>query len=239
MSHPLAGAFLRFQRADKHLAEADSLMRVWEQECVEKVIRQEDGQYRFNGFADIPPMLPVVVGDVVHNLRAALDYLVYELSIFDSDGRIKNGTQFPIEDVKSDPANPNRGFDVRRKSYLKGLNQRHADAIERLQPYNGVGWTETLREISNPDKHRHLCVLTKEGREIAAIVRWGPEGRFGVEDLDPQAVCDTVRRFDLELDGQYTVAIALPKKGEVALMPTLRRLEADVCGTLELFKPEF
>ena len=42
-----------------------------------KVIRQDDGQSRFNGFADIPLMLPVVVSDVIHNLRAALDYLVY------------------------------------------------------------------------------------------------------------------------------------------------------------------
>lgn len=162
MGHPLEGAFLRLERAERHLHEAAELVCEWEAATKDKIIREDNGQYRFNGFADIPVMMPVVVGDVTHNFRAALDYLIYELSLLDSKGSIKDGTQFPIENVRTNPANPNRCFEGRRKTYLKGLNDRHVSAIAALQPYAGVEWTQTLRDISNTDKHRHLSVLTKE-----------------------------------------------------------------------------
>lgn len=237
MAHPLDGAGMRLARADAHLTEADKLLREWEQGCVDKIVRQDDGQYRFNGFPDIPSMLPVIVGDVMHNLRAALDYLVYELSLLDSKGQIKDGTQFPIEDVKSNPTNPSRCFDGRRKSYLKGLSDTHVDAIEALQPYNGVEWTETLRDVSNPDKHRHLTVITK-GNRVQAALKWHPDGRLYVTRFNPGGP-PKVERFDVEVDGQYTIAITLPKRGETALFPTLRRLQAEVGQTIVLFEPEF
>jgi hypothetical protein len=44
----------------------------------------------------IPEEISIVVGEICYNLRAALDYLVYELARLDS-GCIQNGTQFPIE----------------------------------------------------------------------------------------------------------------------------------------------
>ena len=43
------------------------------------------------------PIWGILVGETVYNLRAALDYLVYELAILDS-GQIQEYTQFPIED---------------------------------------------------------------------------------------------------------------------------------------------
>lgn len=241
MADPLLGATLRLVRADMHLAEAGKLRAEWEQGCIDQIVRQPDGEYRFNHWPEIPAMLPVIAGDIVHNLRAALDYLVYELSLLDSKGQVKDGTQFPIEDVKSNPKNPARCFDGRRTSYLKGLSDAHAAAIELLQPYNGVEWTETLRDISNLDKHRTLPVLTKEGRNVAALVRWNPNGRFSKERLrfDDHAKGFVVERFDVELDGQQTIAVALPKRGDVPLLPTLRRIQADVAGTLAAFKPEF
>ena len=49
----------------------------------------------------IPAMLGILIGETIYNLRAILDYLVYELAILDS-GQIQKGTQFPIEDTESE-----------------------------------------------------------------------------------------------------------------------------------------
>jgi hypothetical protein len=240
MPHPLDGPFLRLNRADRHLTEADKLVRAWEDATVKKIVRKPDGQHRFNRFADVDPVLSVVIGDATHNLRAALDYLIYELSLWDSHGCIEDGTQFPIEGSKGDdPVVAKARFRGRRESYLKGLNDRHAAIIEGLQPYNGIEWTETLRSISNPDKHRHLHAPTTAGRQVQVTIRINPDGRFVEELFDSRSVDLITRRFDVELDGQFAIAITLPNRGEVAIAPALRRIQAEVCRVLEAFKPEF
>src|SRR5205807_810975 len=43
--------------------------------------------------------------------------------------------------------------------YLKGVPPTAVTMISALQPYAGCTWTKDLRELSNPDKHRHLAAL--------------------------------------------------------------------------------
>jgi hypothetical protein len=91
----------------------------------------------------------VVIGEIVYNLRSALDYLVFELAGLDS-GCIIEGTQFPIERSQ-------KSFKWRvRGGWLDVLNAAHVAAIEALQPYRGCQWAAVLQNLSNPDKHVHL-----------------------------------------------------------------------------------
>lgn len=102
----------------------------------------------------VPPKISAIVGDVLCNLRPTLDYLVYALAYLDS-GSPQEGTQFPICDTRS-------YFKRKRKGWLKGLSPDHVAAIEALQPYDGrdeLLWLRTLRDLSNPDKHKHLSVV--------------------------------------------------------------------------------
>jgi len=238
-NHQLDGAILRWTRADIHLAEASKLVVDWAENCKKALVRDHDGEYRFlHGWPPVPATLPVVVSDVVHNLRAALDYIVYELAIKDS-GSPQDGTQFLIENVKSDPADPRRGFDARSKRCLKGLSTTHIAMIEDLQPYRGVQWSETLRDISNPDKHRHLSVLITRGRQIQYEMFWTPDGEFEGKDFEMTPDGPRFHRFNVKLDGHETIAIALPKLGQTSVMRTLRKLEAEVGRTIELFKTQF
>jgi hypothetical protein len=95
----------------------------------------------------------ILVGECVYNLRAALDYLVAELALFDS-GQVQKGTQFPIEDQEE-------GWQGKLKTgYLKGLSSGHKAIIERFQPWKGCEWTRVLRGLSNPDKHVTLTMLS-------------------------------------------------------------------------------
>src|SRR5690349_913881 len=172
--HPLYGAQLRVERADKHLAEAQSLISGFSARCREHVVPKDDGRGSVYPALptrpDLPVTLPLAVSDAIHNMRAALDYIVFELASHDS-GQIQDGTQFLIEDVKSDPANPRRGFDGRKNRCLKGLSSAHVDMVESLQPYKGVEWTKTLRDISNPDKHRMLTVIADDLSWYTVIAR--------------------------------------------------------------------
>lgn len=110
-----------------------------------------------------PPEIGITAGEVVYNLRAALDYLVFELATLGS-GEVNMRTQFPIESTPE-------GFKARRHptkrgdpNWLTGVDCSHCAAIEALQPYNGVDWTEFLRDISNEDKHRTIPILAYASR---------------------------------------------------------------------------
>ena len=236
-NHPLYGAHLRFQRADIHLSEADKLIRAFSKTCKNNIVSDNDYKTIRFEFAEIPLLLPLVVSDAIHNLRAALDYIVYELAILDS-GKVQNGTQFLIEDIKSDPVYPKRGFDGRKDRCLVGLNPVHIDMIEALQPYKRVEWTKTLRDLSNPDKHRTLTTLTTTDRRLGVRIDYRPSGQFrGAEKLTPEGI--TYDSYDIEIDGTDAIGIAGTDPSAPSLMGTLRRLEAEVCRTIELFKPEF
>jgi len=108
--------------------------------------------------APIDPTLPLMVGDCVHNLRSALDHLVYRLAI-------KNGaspecaekTFFPIYLTKDD-------FDRRVKKLVKPFISDAALAeIENSQPYTAYDVPDTadiwvLHQLDIIDKHRLLIV---------------------------------------------------------------------------------
>lgn len=101
---------------------------------------------------EIPEAVPVVLGEAVYNLRAALDYAVGQVSLKQSPPEINSSprrNQFPIE---STPA----GFQGRRLTFLAGVGDGVASYIEGLQPYNNCEWTRRLAELSNLDKHNQL-----------------------------------------------------------------------------------
>ncbi len=117
----------------------------------------------------------LIIGDIVHNLRGALDHLVWELSLFGSGGQMPSNPdiiQFPIRDNPL-PSNPApQDFLKTYRLYL--VKPRHRAIIERHQPYHpwhGSGRIEHpfihLRNLSNDDKHREV--------KPVPLLRWGVE----------------------------------------------------------------
>jgi len=109
-----------------------------------------------------PPILPILIGETIYNLRAALDYLVYELFYLDT-GETTNITKFVIEDSEQSwdrrIPTPDTPKDKIRKMWIHRLTAAHQAALKRLQPCYGCKWTGVLRELSNPDKHRRLLTV--------------------------------------------------------------------------------
>jgi len=104
------------------------------------------------------PMWGVRVGEIVHNMRSALDHIVWELVILNTGNPPRtNQNQFPIFETEA-------GFNAR--GVRKFLHDVRADAINLIQseqPFRtGEGVKSPLwhmRELSNADKHRTLHIV--------------------------------------------------------------------------------
>ena len=114
---------------------------------------------------DLPVMDPtwsLRVGDIVHNLRSALDHLAWQLVILDG-GQPNRTTQFPIR--KSPLKNGSRTPTQLQPTVNK---PEILDALEAVQPYldqegkpanyaNNLLWC--LHRLDITDKHRLLLVV--------------------------------------------------------------------------------
>jgi len=249
----LAGAFARIDRADRHIDELKLLIEGYRKLQEEKFIADQkainmrmnqlfryspgdkiSSRFRSKLLPDFPLDAAVIVGEVIYNLRAALDYLIYELAWHDS-GSEKHGTQFLIEKERVNRKDPDRGFLPRSKTCLAGLHQHHIDAIETLQPYKGCTWTKTLKSISNPDKHRRLTAVGGTV-EATTVVEHGIRG--SLDDRSGQilrgvAASDT----DTHIDLQYALKVTLPDGTDI--VKPLEILKREVRATLDAFQPEF
>lgn len=250
MAHPLNGALAHLDRADRNILELESFVQGYLGKNKNDPFANYNPEpeqlrsgFKFdsvhNRTISPPPSIDgaVLVSATIHHLRAALDYLIYELAREDSAGVAQDGTQFPIEDVKSDPKNPKRGFDYRTNTYLKGLSPVHVTAIEQLQPYFGVVWTKALRDISNPDKHRKLTAIRARDRAVRRIVSGQPgsfEGKPG--KVFPGAGRDG---DDVYLESYYSINVELPEWNELPVVDALKYLQRNVRATIEAFQSEF
>jgi hypothetical protein len=116
----------------------------------------------------LPTNLPLIFGDAYFNLRAALDYLVFQLHLRHYRGsvptKVARVSAFPIE---SQPPLAKGGTPLppARWEAIRNLGRRERAAIVWLQPYQRRGRhltrhaREALSDIStlnNIDKHREL-----------------------------------------------------------------------------------
>lgn len=129
---------------------------------------------------DFPDHWPLVLGEILYNLRCALDHAVYELTILNL-GAEREGTEFPVFSDKGRFREKKKGtgepLKVSGLYRIRGLTQKTQAVIEALQPFcvqNSVpGQLHTLallNEMNNIDKHRtlHIC------RQYPAAYTWTP-----------------------------------------------------------------
>jgi hypothetical protein len=91
----------------------------------------------------------VVVADMFHNLRAALDYLVYQLVISAGATPKPKQNSFPVVQLETDWGSKSGGA-------LNGLTQADKDEIKRLQPFDpshdGPRWP--MPPVRSPARRR-------------------------------------------------------------------------------------
>lgn len=162
---------LRLRRADKHLKELKGLIDAFENSSGYMVSERIEGKrkeyvYRLCFTSKPAEEIPVIVGDFLHNVRSALNYLMRGL--VPSSRRDK--TQFPIfgrDPFARDPVTRRyveRDPTVRRawRRCVEGVDAPALAYLKQIQPYN-VGPRQgqlhrlvILQWLSNVDKHREL-----------------------------------------------------------------------------------
>lgn len=166
MTQTLEGFFGKLGRAKQEnkalYDEIESLLNDYYAPGVEIDPKTDERVVRAYVIKDPPPFAEwsIRVGEIVHNLRSALDHLAYQLARHGAGGH----TLFLIADS---PDKWRQALHLKRKvtrqnarklRWMHGMATGAVAAIERLQPYHGgdrVG-LRLLRDLSNWDKHRLL-----------------------------------------------------------------------------------
>lgn len=156
---------LKLDRAAEHLETLNLEIRGWVQTDPIAITKEKDAEgRRHTVFAEIlkaPPLSrwSLISGDCVHNLRSALDSLLYAIAVHQTgknppaDEKV---IQFPI-------TNSPEAFESQRYR-IKSLSPTVQAEIECAQPYNWphpkhLPMLEMLTILNNLDKHRMLNVV--------------------------------------------------------------------------------
>lgn len=258
MAGTLASPLAKLEWAERHYVTLKEEMG-WAGELYERPLRVEADpnglDYRFfiGEIQQPDPAWALRAGDVLFNLRASLDYLVYQLHVRRYKGRIPKDaakeSQFPI---LKDPRRKNgRRVPTSKWKEICRLPVRDQAAIQRLQPY--VRRDQNLRSIrqslldinvlNNIDKHRELHVVSNTGLAVGRSVinvstnpYWGPlvshaqidHWTFQKPPSDVKMNATVMLQVAIEQGGQYT-----------GLLPLLRLLIGDTRKVIESFAKRF
>ncbi|MBI3800299.1 MAG: hypothetical protein HY268_25410 [Deltaproteobacteria bacterium] len=202
-----------------------------------------------------PDLLLMLIGDVLHNLRSALDHLAWSLARTRADSFTEfpifiDGARFRATDRHSNPV---------RGSGLHKMHDMPASAqtiIESLQPYKGVhGLPESeplwlLQQLGIEDKH-HTLNLVAAGVDVRLDVStslrhpaYGLTGRTGYLPLEDGA---EIYRIPLPANpsqvqdhSHSTFDVALDPKGPgrgISLREGLRNMREAVVEVIRLLEP--
>lgn len=173
MPEPLANARLKIERAKEHIEQFKSMLKAWNNSrpyVIGTKIDTQAGQhvYYIEKAESLSPGFSAVAGDVIHNLRSALDHIAYEMCTGSGQTPPKPWEiEFPIAD---DAAK----FPSLRDRKVKGARPDAIKVLDAVKPYKGGNdalWR--LHKLDNIDKHRALLTAGSAYRsfDIAALAR--------------------------------------------------------------------
>jgi hypothetical protein len=151
--HPLEPCRLRIVRAKQHVKTLKRQIRIFVNSHPYGFRAEYDsqiGRHRVRTVvrATPPPALSLLVSDICHQLRAALDGAVYLLALHGDGPGERN--QFPIFSASG-------GFNSWEGRYLRGVRPAARDRIRQWQPFEEPdSWVTLmpLMEFNDFDKHR-------------------------------------------------------------------------------------
>ncbi len=174
----LDGIEAKLDRAEAQMDAFDKVWRAWVAENqpwgADREVEKGKRRYIFilRELQPIPPQFSVIAGEIVHDMRSALDHLACHL-VERSGGKVTNSTAWPIKNSRAawrrNVERRRRPFQLWRKKGsgpLKGI-PLDSDAwalIERSQPYvrsddAGSDPLWGLERMWNTDKHRLLNAM--------------------------------------------------------------------------------
>jgi hypothetical protein len=191
----------KIERAARHISELESeikaflsrLPQPYRAEARRDPQTREVVYYAPVTVPETPLKISLVAGDVIQNLRSALDHLAYQLFMVGSrGGTTARHVYFPISES-------HEKYHREAPGKVKGMNQDAIKAINALKPYkdgNDVLWN--LHRLSNIDKHRML--ITAGAAHVAHSMTPGIRQalQHGLNRLGHPEILDQVRSISLD-----------------------------------------
>jgi hypothetical protein len=243
------GAKLKVQRANRHIDELQSELAAFANGGFYAIrVDPHDGRQRITvaTIKPLPERLPLIIGDAVHNLRAALDHLATAAS------RVAGGKGkdlfFPFHKERKNLVSDHSKLDP-IESALPGSKRLITDNIQPCEDGNGRD-LYALHSLDKIDKHNDLLLTATGalvGRMTIRYVERGGEGREGrltfencIFNLDQALHLARVPDSEVFIEQDYKASLdvrfgqTLPL-GKELVVPTLVQLSQRVGETIELF----
>jgi hypothetical protein len=196
-NNPFSSAKLKIERAKRHLLEV-------ERACREMPMRQalelmtgvdsQTGKFKaiYMAHSDMPMQFAPIVGDAVHNLRSAFDYIAVGLTLPPiGTGDLKD-SYFPtgkdrqafIEARDGVPAGRGKRKNVGK---MEGAPADALRMVEELEPYDGGKYSiRALHDLDIIDKHKLLIPALSRLRINRVDISFeGKTYSLGVTDFQP------------------------------------------------------
>ena len=271
--HPLDGPLAKVDWAQQQIEALDSDSRALfgtdSYRVVPAEINHKTGQrvLRIQTSIDqLPPQWSVVVGEVIHDLRSALDQLVCALALLSDRARGETfcedeKTSFPI--LLYGPRSRSRPRSSSRPKWssqrLRYLRRSLRTRIQGLQPYKrrDLGpksplWL--LSEMNNADKHRYIQIVAARSRSMSMVVSRQTDNRLWVDALRFKLgvrLIDGTKVGEVDPYGQEDVEVQRVIHPEIVfwegcdavkrqpVIRTLRTISDEVSRAVNLFRGEF
>lgn len=185
LMHQLEGPRLKLEWAAKHLAVLDAEVakfRAAHPYPIDHSVDPVTGRSRLTvqQRSEANPEIGLIAGDVVHNLRAALDHLYWQLVLV-CGGTPNKSTFFPIWEQQPDKK--------RLENFRKVVKTGPREIIEAMQPYQ-TGKSDSnrlgvLHRLDVIDKH-HRMMVADQGMLVQP--RFGGEEESGFKEAGDEAV---------------------------------------------------
>jgi len=229
---------IKIERAKKHFRDLeaelgktrgrtrDTLYAEQEPNSLQSLYRRDLPVYTLDVLA--------ISGDLIHNLRSALDHLAYHLVMAETDGTPSRRAAFPI-------AKDRATYESDKAGKVEGVRPEAIEVIDGFRPYNGgsdVLWR--IHELDNIDKHRYVFTV---GGHAIYIADWWEGGEFLLKPRALKADSPTFAsaheeevKDDVDLPIYESVFDPEVIKGD-ALLPTMKKFIDFTEALILKFKP--
>lgn len=149
----------KIERAKQHLEELQKEIDTFFKLQPYKIATKRDPEtkrliYYLTDVTSVPDKIALISGDIVQNLRSALDHLAYDLFIKDNRGALlAKHIYFPIE-------KDHQTYEREKVRKTGGISSEKLKLIDSVRPYKGgnnVLWA--IASLNNTDKHRLLITV--------------------------------------------------------------------------------
>jgi hypothetical protein len=166
---------LKVKRAKHHIAEMDRRIHLFftgqpNPYPILKEIDPETGDavFKLGKCSPIPEDFPLIIGDVLQNLRSALDHLVWQLILSYGNPPKIGASGFPISKSAKE-------YEYESPRKIKGMAPEAMKMIDALKPYSGGNEDLFgLHILNNADKHRLLLLVGAAHLSTALQIQLSP-----------------------------------------------------------------